>query len=158
MYIVHDWGDNLKVSTKGRYGLRAIVDLAVHDKDGQVSLKCVAERQGLSENYLEQLFSSLKKSGLVKSVRGAQGGYLLAKAAENISVGDVLRSLEGTLCPVDCIDLEMPVNCDKADSCVTATVWSKLRDKINEVVDSISIADLVLEYENKTKTDYIYYI
>ncbi len=148
----------MKVSTKGRYGLRAIVDLAVNDGDGQVSLKSVAERQGLSENYLEQLFSSLKKSGLVKSVRGAQGGYMLAKPADNISVGDVLRSLEGTLCPVDCIDLESPINCDRADLCVTATVWAKLRDKINEVVDSISIADLVLEFEKKTKNDYIYYI
>ncbi len=149
---------NLKVSTKGRYGLRAIVDLAVHNKDGQVSLKSVAERQGLSENYLEQLFSSLKKSGLVKSIRGAQGGYLLAKSPEDISVGDVLRSLEGTLCPVDCIDIEAPVNCDKADICVTAAVWAKIRDKINEVVDSISISDLVIDYENKTKNDYIYYI
>lgn len=148
----------MKVSTKGRYGLRAIVDLAVNDKDGQVPLKSVAERQGLSENYLEQLFSSLKKAGLVKSIRGAQGGYMLAKPAEKISVGDVLRSLEGTLCPVDCIDLEAPVSCDRADMCVTATVWAKLRDKINEVVDSISIADLVLEFENKTQSGYIYYI
>lgn len=149
---------NVKVSTKGRYGLRAIVDLAVNEKDGQVSLKSVAERQDLSENYLEQLFSSLKKSGLVKSIRGAQGGYLLAKPAEKITVGDVLRSLEGTLCPVDCIDLEMPSGCDKADYCVTAPVWAKLRDKINEVVDSITIADLVLDYKNKTQGDYIYYI
>lgn len=148
----------MKVSTKGRYGLRAMVDLAVNDRDGQVSLKSVAERQGLSENYLEQLFSSMKKAGIVKSVRGAQGGYLLAKPAENISVGDVLRSLEGTLCPVDCIDLDMPTACDKSDVCVTATVWAKLRDKINEVVNSISIADLVKEYEEKTKNDYIYYI
>ncbi len=150
---------NLKVSTKGRYGLRAIVDLAVNDREGQVSLKSVAERQGLSENYLEQLFSSLKKSGLVKSIRGAQGGYLLAKPAEKILVGDVLRSLEGTLCPVDCIDLEMPVSCDKADSCVTAAVWAKLRDKINEVVDSITVADLVQQHQEKTRNDdYIYYI
>ena len=149
---------NVKVSTKGRYGLRAIVDLAVHNTDGQVSLKSVAERQGLSENYLEQLFSSLKKSGLVKSIRGAQGGYLLAKSAEDISVGDVLRSLEGTLCPVDCIDIEAPINCEKSDICVTAAVWAKIRDKINEVVDSISISDLVKDYENKTKNDYIYYI
>lgn len=149
----------LKVSTKGRYGLRAIVDLAINFKDGQVSLKSVAQRQGLSENYLEQLFSSLKKSGLVKSVRGAQGGYLLSKPAEKITVGDVLRSLEGTLCPVECIDLDMPTRCDRADVCVTAIVWIKLRDKINEVVDSITIADLILEFENKTKNDdYIYYI
>lgn len=148
----------VKVSTKGRYGLRAIVDLAINNQDGQVSLKSVAQRQGLSENYLEQLFSSLKKSGLVKSIRGAQGGYLLAKPAEMISVGDVLRSLEGTLCPVECIDLDMATNCDRADECVTVTVWAKLRDKINEVVDSITIADLVSEYEEKTKNDYIYYI
>ncbi len=149
---------NLKVSTKGRYGLRAIVDLAVNDKDGQVSLKSVAQRQGISENYLEQLFASLKKSGLVKSVRGAQGGYILSKPADKITVGDVLRSLEGTLCPVECIDLDLPTDCDKADVCVTAPVWAKLRDKINEVVDSFTIADLVLDYENKTKNDYIYYI
>ena len=149
---------NLKVSTKGRYGLRAIVDLAVNDKEGQVSLKSVAERQGLSENYLEQLFASLKKSGLVKSVRGAQGGYMLSKPAEKITVGDVLRSLEGTLCPVDCIDLDMPTSCERIDLCVTAPVWAKLRDKINEVVDSFTIADLVLDFENKSKNDYIYYI
>jgi len=149
---------NLKVSTKGRYGLRAIVDLAVNDKEGQVSLKSIAERQGLSENYLEQLFASLKKSGLVKSVRGAQGGYMLSKPPKKITVGDVLRSLEGTLCPVDCIDLDMHTSCNKADVCVTAPVWTKLRDKINEVVDSFTIADLVQDFKNKTENDYIYYI
>lgn len=148
----------MKVSTKGRYGLRAIVDLAINVDEGQVSLKSVAQRQGLSENYLEQLFSSLKKSGLVKSIRGAQGGYLLSKPADKITVGDVLRSLEGTLSPVECIDLDMPSCCDKSDLCVTAPVWAKLRDKINEVVDSITIADLVLDFKNKTKNDYIYYI
>lgn len=148
----------MKVSTKGRYGLRAIVDLAAHEGEGQVSLKSVAERQGLSENYLEQLFSSLKKSGLVKSVRGAQGGYLLAKSSEKITVGDVLRSLEGTLCPVECIDPDVPSRCSKSDMCVTADVWAKIRDKINEVVDSITLADLVSDLENKTKNDYIYYI
>ncbi len=148
----------MKVSTKGRYGLRAIVDLAVHEKDGQVSLNSVAARQGLSENYLEQLFSSLKKSGLVKSIRGAQGGYLLAKPAAKITVGDVLRSLEGTLCPVECIDLDIPSSCERSDTCVTATVWTKLRDAIDEVVDSITIADLTLEYLEKNKNNYTYYI
>ncbi len=143
----------MKVSTKGRYGLMAIVDLAVNDKEKQVSLKSVAERQGLSENYLEQLFASLKKAGLVKSIRGAQGGYRLAKPAEKITVGDVLRSLEGTLCPVNCIDTSN--SCDKVDVCVTVPVWAKLRDKINEVVDSFTIADLVLDYENKMKIDNI---
>jgi Rrf2 family protein len=149
---------NLKVSTKGRYGLRAVVDLAVNGKSGQVSLKSIAERQGVSENYLEQLFSSLKKSGLVKSIRGAQGGYMLARTTDKITVGDVLRSLEGSLCPVDCIDQDLPTSCDRADSCVTAPVWIKLRDKINEVVDSFTIADLVMDYQNKINNDYIYYI
>ncbi|AEY66449.1 Rrf2 family transcriptional regulator [Clostridium sp. BNL1100] len=148
----------MKVSTKGRYGLRAIVDLAAHESEGQVSLKSVAERQRLSENYLEQLFSSLKKSGLVKSIRGAQGGYLLARPADKITVGDILRSLEGTLCPVECIDPDVPASCDRADECVTADVWAKIRDKINEVVDSITLADLVSELGNKTNNDYIYYI
>ena len=139
----------MKVSTKGRYGLRAIVDLAAYGGNGQVSLKSVAERQGLSENYLEQLFASLKKSGLVRSIRGAQGGYMLSKPAQMITVGDVLRSLEGTLCPVDCIDIGMHPCCDKIDKCVTAPVWVKLRDKIDEVVDSITIADLVQNYEKQ---------
>ncbi|PYG87452.1 BadM/Rrf2 family transcriptional regulator [Ruminiclostridium sufflavum DSM 19573] len=143
----------MKVSTKGRYGLKAVVDLAVKYDEGQISLKSIAQRQGISENYLEQLFASLKKSGLVKSVRGAQGGYMLSKPADRITVGDVLRSLEGALCPVECIDLDFPSECEKVDTCVTAPVWIKLRDKINEVVDSITIYDLVKDYENKMKAD-----
>lgn len=139
------------MSTKGRYGLKAIVDLAINYNDGQISLKSIAKRQGISENYLELLFASLKKSGLVRSVRGAQGGYMLAKPAEKITVGDVLRSLEGALCPVECIDLDIPSECEKVDTCVTAPVWIKLRDKINEVVDSITIDDLVKDYQNKIK-------
>lgn len=141
----------MRVSTKGRYGLKAIVDLAINYNDGQISLKSIAKRQGISENYLELLFASLKKSGLVRSVRGAQGGYMLAKPAEKITVGDVLRSLEGALCPVECIDLDIPSECEKVDTCVTAPVWIKLRDKINEVVDSITIDDLVKDYQNKIK-------
>lgn len=141
----------LKVSTKGRYGLKAVVDLAINQDNGMISIKSIAQRQGLSENYLEQLFASLKKSGIIKSVRGAQGGYMLAKPADRITVGDVLRSLEGALCPVECMDFEYPTECEKSETCVTAPVWAKLRDKVNEVVDSITINDLVKDYENKTK-------
>lgn len=138
------------VSTKGRYGLKAVVDLAVNSDNGLVSIKSISQRQGISENYLEQLFASLKKSGIVKSVRGAQGGYMLSKPAEKITVGDVLRSLEGALCPVECMEFDF-TECDKSDTCVTAPVWAKLRDKVNEVVDSIYISDLVKDYRNKTK-------
>lgn len=141
----------MRVSTKGRYGLKAVVDLAINNADGQITLKSIAQRQGISENYLEQLFASLKKSGIVKSVRGAQGGYMLSRPAEKITVGDVLRSLEGALCPAECIDLDFPTECEKVDTCATAPVWVKLRDKINEVVDSITIDDLVKDYEFKNK-------
>ncbi len=144
----------MKVSTKGRYGLKAVVDLAVNHEDGMISIKSIAQRQGLSENYLEQLFASLKKSGIIKSVRGAQGGYMLAKPDDRITVGDVLRALEGALFPVECMDFDYPTECDKSDTCVTAPVWAKLRDKINEVVDSITISDLVKDYESKTKKSF----
>ena len=148
----------MKVSTKGRYGLRALVDLAANQESGQVSLKCIAERQGLSENYLEQMFSVLKKSGLVKSIRGAQGGYLLSRPADKVTVGDVLRVLEGTLAPVECVDTAFPEKCDRQGEGATAMVWRELGKKINEVVDSFTIADLVEEYHKKNQDNYIYYI
>ncbi len=149
---------NLKVSTKGRYGLRAMVDLAANQDDTQVSLKSIAERQGLSENYLEQMFSVLKKSGLVKSVRGAQGGYFLAKPADKITVGDILRVLEGPVAPVDCISTDVHGQCCRESKCATIEVWKELRDKINEVIDSYTLANLVDEYNKKNQDGYIFYI
>ena len=92
---------NMKLSTKGRYGLRAVVDLALHQEEEAVSLSSIAERQHISMSYLEQLIARLKKAGIVGSVRGAQGGYMLAKPAGEISVGEILRALEGSLNPVD---------------------------------------------------------
>src|SRR5690242_1173163 len=109
----------MKLSTKGRYGVKAMLDLALHNSEGQVSLKSIAERQGLSENYLEQLFSALRKAGLVKSMRGAQGGYVLAMAAEEISVGAILRALEGSLAPVDCVSDGESSQCSRSNGCVT---------------------------------------
>jgi len=149
----------MKLSTRGRYGVKAMLDIAVHSSEGQVSLKSIAERQDISENYLEQLFASLRKNGLVKSVRGAQGGYYLASSPENITIGEILRALEGSLAPVDCVLEESPHNCSKADKCVTRLIWEKMRDKINEAVDSISLFDLVKEYKKMNKGDnYMYYI
>ena len=138
----------MKISTRGRYGLKAIVDIAYHMQDQKcVSLKSVSERQGISENYLEQIIAPLKKARLVHSVRGAGGGYYLASPPETLTVGEILRALEGPLAPADCV-LDDSANCGESDcsSCTTKSVWSTLFDSINNVVDSITIADLVKDY------------
>ena len=136
----------MKLSTKGRYGLRALIDLAVHSSDGTpVSITSISDRQDLSERYLEQLMAMLKKAGLVRSVRGAGGGYVLAREAEEISVGDVLRALEGNLDPVDCAGLDPDGVCQAADSCVTKYVWKRINESINRTVDEIRLDQLVEE-------------
>lgn len=135
----------MKLSTKGRYGLRAMIDIAINARDGQVSIKSIAERQMISENYLERIVALLKKSGYVKSTRGAQGGYELAKKPADISVGDILRALEGDLNPVDCVVVNEDVACDESEFCVTKYVWKRISDSINEVVDNIYLEDLVDE-------------
>lgn len=139
----------MKLSTKGRYGVKAMLDLAIHSEEGHVSLKSIADRQDLSENYLEQLFASLKKAGLVKSMRGAQGGYALAADTSAISIGAILRALEGSLAPVECSQMD-GIGCCRADECVTKVVWDKINDSINSVVDHMSLQDLVEEH-NKIK-------
>jgi len=136
----------MKVSTRGRYGLRAMAELAMaRDIESCVSLKSIAERQGISEHYLEQLFLPLKKAELVASVRGAQGGYRLARVADSISVGEILRALEGSLAPVDCIAEDGEGTCGNAncETCMTKQVWGQIYDSLNTVVDGISLADLV---------------
>ncbi len=135
----------MKLTTKGRYGLRAVIDLAVYAKDEPVSLAAVAERQNISISYLEQLIAKLKKAGIVKSTRGAQGGYTLAKTPENISVGEILRALEGTLNLVDCVAGNKDSECASFDFCVTKYVWQRISDSINDTVDAISLAELLVE-------------
>ncbi len=150
----------MRLSTKGRYGVKAMFDLAQHIGEGPVSLKNIADRQGISEHYLEQLISGLRKAGLVKSVRGAQGGYTLAKEPDKITVGDVIRVLEGPIAPVDCVAEEDPEICEKAECCVTRGIWEKVRDSIAQVLDSITLEDMVKDAE-KLKRDanfYMYYI
>ena len=112
----------MKLSTKGRYGLRAMIDLASHEEEGAVSIASISERQNISESYLEQLVRPLRKAGFIESVRGAGGGYVLAKPADSISVGDVLRVLEGGLEAVTCSVNEGLGGCDAADFCVTRFV------------------------------------
>ena len=150
----------MKLSTKGRYGVKAIFDLAQHLGEGPISLKNIAERQDISEHYLEQLISGLRKAGLVKSVRGAQGGYVLGKDPEKITVGDVLRVLEGPIAPVDCVSKEDPDCCAKSDYCITRTIWEKVRDSVNDVLDSVTLADMVKDAAKREteRSLYMYYI
>ncbi len=135
----------MKLSTKGRYGLRALIDLAQYSGEAPVSITSISARQELSERYLEQLMSMLKKAGLVKSIRGAGGGYVLAKDMAEISVGDVLRALEGSLEPVECAGLEPDGGCKAADYCVTKYVWQRINDSISRTVDEIRLDQLVEE-------------
>lgn len=135
----------MKLSTRGEYGLQAMLDLAQNYGSGVSSLKNIAGRQKIPESYLEQLLAVLRKSGLVKTVRGAQGGYLLARDPGQISVGDVIRVLEGPIAPVECVNEEDPKDCEKQDSCMTRSVWVKVRDSISGVLDSITLEDLCQE-------------
>ena len=136
----------MKLSTRGRYGLKAMYQLALEFSDEPISLKYIAEKQGLSENYLEQLFSNLKRDGLIQSVRGAQGGYILSRLPSDITVGEVLRSLEGTLAPADCVMHDF--DCSKEENCVTKLVLVKIKNSIDSVVDSITLRDMVEETLN----------
>ena len=134
----------MKLSTKGRYGLRALIDLALYSEEEAVSLQSIAGRQNISVSYLEQLVRKLKKEGLVTSVRGAQGGYKLAKPAQEISVGELLRALEGSINAVSCGEGEN-VHCQGEDLCVTRYVWQRINASIQETVDSIMLDQLVEE-------------
>ena len=135
----------MKLSTKGRYGIHAMYDLTQYGSDTPQPIKSIAERQNIPEAYLEQLIGQLRRSGLVKSVRGAQGGYLLSRSPAEITVGEVLRTLEGELAVVDCLMEEDA--CHKACSCPTRVVWKKLRDGLNEIVDGITLQDMLDDYQ-----------
>lgn len=138
----------MKLSTRSRYGLKAMIDLAVYGKDQYISLKSISNRQNLSEAYLEQLFAALKKGGLIKSIRGAQGGYTLASDPEKIKVGTILRVLEGSLSTTDCLDGKSSCG-DDCSCCVSKSVWIKMTESLNEAADSISLASLVEDYKNR---------
>jgi Rrf2 family cysteine metabolism transcriptional repressor len=146
----------MKLSTKGRYGLRAMLDLAINSSGDHVSLYSIAERQNISENYLEQVFSTLRKSGLINSVKGAQGGYVLAVPSSKIRVGTILRALEGDLSIAD-EDVEGASPDDTLKKCVKLSVWDKLNESINQVVDSITLEDLVNEYVKMNQKESVMY-
>ena len=134
----------MKLSTKGRYGLRALIDLALYSDQEAVSIQSISTRQHISDSYLEQLMRKLKKEGLVCSMRGAQGGYRLARPAKEISVGDVLRALEGSIEAVSCGEGKNQ-HCQGEDLCVARYVWQEINKSIQETVDSSMLSQLVEE-------------
>jgi len=131
----------MKLSTRGRYGIHAMYDLAEYGQVTPQSIKAIAERQAVPEAYLEQLIGGLRKAGLVKSIRGATGGYLLSRGPEQITVGEVLRALEGDLTLADCLAEEDA--CAKACLCPTRLVWQKLSDGLNQIADGITLQDML---------------
>lgn len=132
----------MKISTKGRYALRLMIDLAEHDAAGFIPLRDISKRQEISAKYLEQIVVQLSRAGFVRSTRGAQGGYQLARKPSEYTVGDILRITEGSLAPVACLD-HSPVECARAGECVTLEFWRGLFDVVNRYVDSTTLEDLI---------------
>lgn len=143
----------MKISTKGRYALRLMLDLAMHDSDAPVRIKDIAARQDISDKYLEQIISSLNKAGYVKSIRGPQGGYKLARDPESYTAGMILRLTEGSLAPVACLDDDVNT-CDRQESCATLKLWQMLDEAIKGVVDKVTLADLV-EWQMEMIDNYV---
>ncbi|GIP57399.1 Rrf2 family transcriptional regulator [Paenibacillus sp. FSL W8-0186] len=139
----------MKISTKGRYGLTIMMELAAKFGEGPTSLKSIAEKNQLSEHYLEQLIAPLRNAGLVKSVRGAYGGYILSRAAEEITAGDIIRVLEGPISPVDFTEEDDPAKRD---------LWLRIRDSIAEVLDSTTLDSLINYEEAGAEQNYMFYI
>lgn len=133
----------MKLSTKGRYGVKAMVDLAIHYGESPISIKSISQRQGISEYYLEQLFSALRKAKLIKSIRGAQGGYVLNKLPEEITVADVMEVLEGPIEISDCVE---GTTCNNGNCCATRLVWQKIKTSIEDVTTSVTLKDIVNDY------------
>lgn len=144
----------MKISTKGRYALRMMIDLAQNQGDGYVSLKDIANRQEISKKYLEQIVAILNKPDILRTNRGYQGGYRLAKNANEYTVGDILRLTEGGIAPVSCLE-NSPIMCDRADECVTLPVWKGLYKVISEYVDSITLQDIVDKNADISSYDYV---
>ncbi|WAA10281.1 cysteine metabolism transcriptional regulator CymR [Fervidibacillus albus] len=140
----------MKISTKGRYGLTIMIELARNYGEGPLPLKSIAQANGLSENYLEQIVSPLRNAGLVKSVRGARGGYILSRNPENITAGDIIRTLEGPIRLVEGIEDEEPAKRE---------LWIRIRDAIRDVLDQTTLSDLADDSDEETdETGYMFYI
>lgn len=145
----------MKISTKGRYSVTALYELALHYGDGPLPLKAVAQSQALSENYLEQLMVPLRRAGLVKSIRGAQGGYILGREPKNITIGEIITTMEGPIAVVDCLLAEAEADdqpCERACACVTRGIWEKVCDSISNVLNNITLQTLM---DNDTGREHV---
>ena len=143
----------MKISTRGRYALRMMLDLAVNNNGEPIRLKDISKRQGISDKYLEQIISILNKAGFVRSIRGPQGGYMLNREPKEYTVGMILRLTEGSLAPVACLDYE-PNDCERRNECVTLILWEKLNDAIKRVVDNMTLQDMV-QWQMEKSDNYI---
>ena len=143
----------MKISTKGRYALRLMLDIAQHGGGSPVRIKDIAARQGISVKYLEQIVSILVKAGYVKSIRGPQGGYRLMKAPKEYTAGMILRLTEGSLAPVECLEGN-DNTCERAETCVTLRLWKELDQAVREVVDQYTLEDL-MDWQRESGNDYI---
>lgn len=143
----------MKISTKGRYALRMLLDLAAHRNDGYIALKDIAERQKISKKYLEQIVPILNKSDVLKANRGYQGGYMLAKDPSQYTVGEILRLTEGSLAPVFCA--ECPGDCKRSPDCPTLPVWQGLYRAISEYLDGITLQDILDDSQKRAADNYV---
>ena len=145
----------MKISTKGRYGLRMMIDIAMNQNEGPVSVRDIARRQSLSDKYLEQIITQANKAGLLKSIRGAGGGYQLSRPAKDISVGEILRVMEGSLSPVECVRErgEEPAPCQNAGECATYELWRDIKTAVDQVIDNRSLQDMIDNYLRKNQDD-----
>lgn len=150
----------MQVTTRGKYGVKAMFELAMRYGDGPVPLHQIAEQQDLPEHYLEQLIGPLRKANLVRSVRGAQGGYMLAAEPESITIGQILRVLEGPIAPADCAvdDPSAYAYCPQGSDCVVRGVWLKIRDAVEQVIDNITLGDLREQALAQMRQGYTYHI
>ncbi|MGE4277324.1 MAG: Rrf2 family transcriptional regulator [Lawsonibacter sp.] len=144
----------MKISTKGRYSLRMMLDLAEHQGDGFVALKEIADRQGISKKYLEQIIPILNQSNILQTNRGYQGGYRLARTPDRYTVGEILRTTEGGLAPVACLERK-PNQCERCDKCATLPVWEGLERVINEYLDGITLQDILEQRRDGNSDDYV---
>ena len=144
----------MKISTKGRYALRMLVDLAAHQKGEFISLKDIAERQNISKKYLEQIVPLFSKTDILRTNRGFQGGYMLARSPEKCSVGEILRLTEGSLAPVACLEQE-PNECARSGDCITLPVWQGLYRVISDYLDNITLQDILDSQRDRYTNDYV---
>lgn len=143
----------MKISTKGRYALRMMIDLAQHSDSGYVALKDIAKRQGISKKYLEQIVPLLNSADFLQTNRGYQGGYMLAKPPEQYTVGDILRTTEGGIAPISCLERNS-VKCERSDECMTLSMWKGLYKVMTDYLDNITLQDIINNYNDSNFDNY----